>query len=126
MADEPAPLPAEGPATLAAVKVELGIGAADETDDAKLTPRVAAANALVRGWPCVDVARADPALDDWPAEAAQVVLGANMLVARLYSRRNSPAGWEAVGGDLAVYVSRSDPDLAMLLGLGAWQGPRVG
>lgn len=118
------PLPDGGPATLAGVKAELGIAEADATQDARLTPRVKAANALVRSWPCAEAAQGQA---DWTADdLAAVVLGANMLVARLYQRRNSPLGYEQVGGDLAVYVTRNDPDLAQLLQLGAWAPPRVG
>lgn len=121
MAEELPNLPADGPATLTGVKAELGIAEADNRDDAKLTARVRAVNAKVRTWP---VAAAASAAADWNGAAvADVVLGANMLVARLYSRRNSPMGFEQVGGDLAVYVSRTDPDVAMLLGLGSWGGP---
>ena len=52
--------------------------------------------------------------------------GATMLAARIYRRRNSPAGVESIGELGPTYVSRFDPDLDMLLGLGHWQPPRVG
>lgn len=53
-------------------------------------------------------------------------LGATMLAARVYRRRNSPAGVETIGDMGPTYVSRYDPDLEMLLGFGQWQTPRVG
>lgn len=77
---------------------------------------VAAVIAKVTAWTGVDV-------DDWPAD---VVEGALMLAARLHRRRNSPAGVEAFNEMGAIYVSRRDPDVAMLLGLGEWTPPRVG
>lgn len=110
-------LPANGPATLAGVKTELGI--TDDRSDTRLTAKVEAVNALVAAWPVV--AAADGAAD-WTGHKA-AVNGANMLVARLWQRRNSPLGFEQVGDGLAAYVSRNDPDLAMMLGLGSWQHP---
>lgn len=121
MADELPELPANGPATLAGVKAELGIPEGDNRDDAKLTARVKAVNAKVRTWPCASPATGAAAWTE--DQLADLVLGANMLVSRLYARRNSPMGYEQVGGDLAVYVSRNDPEVAMLLGLGSWGDP---
>lgn len=51
--------------------------------------------------------------------AAHVTLGAEMLAARLYRRRATPSGVEALGELGAVYVARYDPDIAQLLGLGS-------
>lgn len=110
-------LPADGPATLAGVKTELGIE--DTRSDERLEAKVDAVNSLVAGWPVV--AAADGAAD-W-TDHAQAVNGSNMLVARLWQRRNSPLGYEQVGDGLAAYVTRNDPDLAMMLGLGTWQHP---
>lgn len=120
--EPPAPLPPGGPATVAGVKGAQGI--TDVRDDSRLAALVGAVNALVRTWPCSEPARG---LEDWQApEVANVVEGATMLAGRLFRRKNSPAGVEAFGADGAVYVQRNDPDVAMLLGLGAWQGPAVG
>jgi hypothetical protein len=50
-----------------------------------------------------------------------------MLAGRLYRRRNNPAGladFAAEGGP--VFVQRNDPDIAMLLRIGAYTPPRVG
>lgn len=52
--------------------------------------------------------------------------GATMLAARVYRRRNSPAGIESLGEMGPTYVSRYDPDLDMMLGFGRWQSPKVG
>lgn len=52
--------------------------------------------------------------------------GATMLAARVYRRRNSPAGIESLGEMGPTYVSRYDPDLDMMLGFGRWQTPKVG
>ncbi len=60
---------------------------------------------------------------DWSAD---VVQGAVMLAARLTRRRNSPAGVESFGELGATYVSRYDPDLDRLLGLGAHRRLIVG
>jgi hypothetical protein len=110
-------VPANGPATLAGVKAYLGI--TDDRSDTPLTSLVRAVNVLVRTWPCC--VKAD-GVADWTVEdVADLVLGANMLVARLWQRRNSPLGFEAIADQGAAYVSRNDPDVAMLLGLGGWQ-----
>lgn len=117
-------LPVGGPATVPQAKDELGIDPEDVRDDARLQLRVDAVNAQVRSWPC-----SAPAVDadDWAApELGDVVLGANMLVARLFRRKNSPAGVESFGSNGAVYVMRTDPDIAQMLKLGAWSGPQLG
>ncbi|MDK8450894.1 hypothetical protein [Corynebacterium mastitidis] len=61
--------------------------------------------------------------DTWGADVA---FGAKMLCARIYRRRNSPAGVEALGELGPVYVSRNDPDLAQLLKLGRYAPLQVG
>jgi hypothetical protein len=110
-------LPADGPATLEGVKAELSIS--DDRSDTALGAKVRAVNVLVRTWP---VAQAADGASDWSGDdLANIVLGANMLVARLWQRRNSPLGFEAIADQGAVYVSRNDPDVAQLLGLGPWQ-----
>lgn len=66
----------------------------------------------------------DPALTVW---SDKVKLGATMLAARLVRRRNSPQGVAAFteqGG--AAYVSRTDPDVAQMLRIGAYAAPQVG
>lgn len=117
---EVAGLPEGGPATVAGVKLHLELE--DTRDDERLTALVAAVNAQLRRWP---VAQLAVDLNDW-STAADVVHGANMLAARLFRRRNSPAGVEAFGADGAVYISRNDPDIAQMLQLGSWARPQVG
>lgn len=62
-----------------------------------------------------------------PAGAAPwsdtVTLGAVMLCARLYRRRNSPAGIEALTDLGTSYVSRYDSDIARMLRIDTFMGP---
>lgn len=115
---ELAGLPEGGPASLEAVKVQLSIE--DDRDDARLEPIVAAVNAMVRTWPVAGDLDADGAF------APYCVLGACMLAARLYRRKNSPAGVESFGSLGAAYVMRNDPDIAQLLQLGSYTRPQIG
>lgn len=136
MADTLEPLPADGPASLASVKAQLGIAPTDDRSDTVLELLVGVVNSLLCGtdttdadgntvttaWPVTRPARGAA---DWAAMPS-LAYGASMLVARLYQRRNSPLGYEQVGELNAVYVTRNDPDLAMLLQLGSWRRPQVG
>lgn len=61
--------------------------------------------------------------DGW---AAHHHLGATMLAARLYRRRDSPGGVADFGMEGAGYVSGNWPDVAMLLGIGSYSVGRVG
>ena len=114
------PLPETGPASVPGTKGHLRID--DTVDDDALGDVVKAVNALVRGWPVSERATTRD-LSDWPDN---IVTGANMLAARLWRRRDTPAGVVAFGDAGAVYVQRNDPDVAMLLELGAWARPAVG
>jgi hypothetical protein len=113
-------LPDGGPATLAGVKGHLSIP--DTRDDTRITAIVAGVNRMVRSWPC-SLAAADQ--DNWTA-APDVVEGATMLAARLFRRKESPAGVESMGPAGVAYVVRNDPDVALLLQLGPYAGPEVG
>lgn len=101
------------------VKGWLRLPAEDTTDDdliaacTSATNEWVAATAYVKGLP-------DPSV--WPND---VTLGATMLAARLFRRRNTPAGIEAIA-DGAVYVPRRDSDVDSMLHQGAWAPPRVG
>lgn len=96
------------------VKGWLKLAADDAADDAILAECVAATNAWVSGIPYVV---GPPALPEpWPDD---VNLGATMLAARLYRRRNSPAGLELLDGGV-VYTDRRDADVDKLLHLGRW------
>lgn len=108
------------PATdVAAVKTWLRIDATDATDDDVITAATGAANAFVARQRCYrELAEGDPVPDD-------LHTGATMLAARIFRRRNSPGGVESFS-DAAVYVSRSDPDVAALLSLGVYKAPQVG
>lgn len=113
-------LPVAGPAVLEHVKRLVGIKPDDTTDDDRLARIVAAANSFVRDLPIA--ARSD-GLEAWQA---RVVEGADMLAARLWRRKDSPAGVAALGDFGPVYVQRNDPDVAMLLELGQHSRPAVG
>lgn len=113
-------LPEGGPADLPRVKLQLSIGADDTRDDDRLNAIVAAVNSLVRTWPVAAAAVNEPT---WPAH---IVEGAAMLAARLFRRKNSPAGVEVFASQGAAYVMRTDPDIAMLLKLGSYSTPQVG
>lgn len=60
--------------------------------------------------------------EPWPADLTQ---GAVMLAARLYRRRNTPAGIESMP-DGAVYLPKRDGDVDPLLKIGRYAPPRVG
>lgn len=118
-------LPTGGPTSLPQAKGQLGI--TDARDDERLQLIVDAVNSQVRSWPVsLAAVDTDPAADParpWPA---RITMGATLMVARLFRRKNSPAGVEAFGSEGAAYVMRSDPDIAQLLELGSWTGPMVG
>lgn len=114
-------LPADGPATVGGVAAFLRIsGAESDPDTTRLEAVVAAVNVKVREWPCSE---RSVGAEDFTAD---VVEGATMLAARVFRRRESPAGVAAFGELGPVYVMRNDPDVAMLLNLGRWARPRVG
>lgn len=111
-------LPEAGPAVLAAVKLQLG--ATSERDDALLETDIAAVNAMVRRLPCAVPVQEK---DAWPAD---IVKGAVLMAARLFSRRNSPLGYADAGELGPIYVQRNDPDVAQLLSLGSYSYPMIG
>lgn len=87
------------------------------TDHAALAPAVDAVNHKVAQW---------VGYEDGETWTPDHVLGAIMLAAHLYRRRNTPGGVEAFNDVGIAYVQRSDPHVSQLLGLGAWTPPRVG
>lgn len=113
----PPPTPAPQPTTAAAIAGQLSMDPADAAVLAKLALTTAAVNRFVR--------RLHNPLPDgtWGPDHA---LGAQMLGARLWRRRNSAEGVAAFTADGAVYVQRNDPDVAMLLELGPYARPVVG
>lgn len=117
-------LPATGPATLAAVKAELSYTSVDAARDARLQTRVDAVNAWVRQLPiAADAVTYGAPPPAWPP---YILLGAQMLTTRLWRRKDSPSGVETFTDQGAVYVSRNDPDVALLLKLGTYSPPQVG
>lgn len=90
--------------------MQLGERERPEVDDV-----VAAVNALIVSY------KGDR--ETWPAYWSH---GAKMLAMRIYRRRDSPGGVEALGELGPVYVSRNDPDLAQLLEIGRYSKPVVG
>lgn len=64
------------------------------------------------------------AADD--SKGDDVLLGAVMLASRLFRRRNSPGGVEAMTEAGATYVARTDSDVSRLLQLDVFQPPRIG
>ena len=78
---------------------------------------VAAANSVV--------ARYVPPADS-EGERGDHQLAATMLAARLYRRRNSPDGVQAMTDAGAWYVARTDPDVARLLRIDQYISPQVG
>lgn len=115
------PLPTGEPTTKDKAKAWAGVD--DTVDDAVFVQLVAAVNAFVRGLPVAQRYDADPALPAWPGT---IELGATMLAARLYRRRNTPGGVEVATGLGFAYVRRTDPDVAQLLELGDYAAPAVG
>ena len=99
------------PVTVAEVETYLGLPAT--ADQAVVEQAVASANAYVGRLPWL--------VDQ--LEAPDVHDGAVKLAARLYRRRNTPSGVEAVADVGAMYVARGDPEIRMLLRLAT---PRVG
>ncbi len=116
--ETPLPLPVVEPTTVPAVKLFRNIE--DDADDARIAPIVDAVCSVVRGLPVAEQARG---AETWPAK---VKLGATMMAARLWSRKDSPEGVASFASDGPVYVQRNDPDVAMLLELGDWSKPAVG
>lgn len=117
---EVGPLPEGGPTTLDLVRTRLKFPADDTADDDELEGIVAAVNDTVRGFASADAARG---LDAWPS---RFELGATMLAARLWRRKDTPQGVATFGDSAPVYIQRNDPDVALLLRIGAYAKPVVG
>lgn len=87
------------------------------TDDKHLALIVPAVNEYVDGLPSINRIETG-----W---APSTTLGATMLAARLYRRKNSQNGIESVG-DMSTYVSRYDSDIGRLLNIDTFHMPLVG
>lgn len=114
------PLPTEGPTARNDVKAWSGIN--DDRNDDQVDLVVNAVNAFVRRLPVAQRFNTDPA----PEWSADVKLGATMLAARVFRRKNTPGGVEAAGAFGVAYVRRNDPDVAQMLELGEYGSPAVG
>lgn len=110
-----------GPAHLADVKAAIGIAPSDTSDDAALVRIIAAVNEYIATLP---IASGVKAPDAWGPRLTQAAV---MLAQRLYRRAGSPSGVESFGPDgTAFYIQRNDPDIALLLDIGAYRPPQIG
>jgi hypothetical protein len=107
------------PATVAGVRVFLGLASGRPVDDDALAAAVAGANdavsALRSDCPAAGTDGEDP--PTWPPRCEQA---ATIYAARLYGRRSSVQGIAAFQ-DAGVQLLASDPDVALLLQLGRYQ-----
>jgi hypothetical protein len=88
----------------------------EDTSDPVVLEVVEAVNVLVPRW------LTQPP-GGWDADRR---LGATLLAARLYRRKDSPGGMAQFGMEGAGYVSGNWPDVALLLGLGNYAVGRPG
>lgn len=100
------------PTSAGAVAEHLSWSDVSDEQLARLEGVVAAVNAFVRRVATTS--------------AAEQSQGALLLAARLWRRRNSPEGVATFTADGAVYVQRTDPDVAQYLGIGTYAPPVVG
>jgi hypothetical protein len=120
------------PTSSVLVTQQLGLLDPDSETGALVEQAVHAVNSLLLQWFGEnDLYYLDypPALQDekyYYQWKPQFTHGATMLAARIYRRRNSPAGVESFGELGPLYVQRNDPDIAILLGLGSYRRPAVG
>lgn len=117
-------LPVGGPTSLDLARVLLDMGEVEAAADPTLLAVVSAVNSVVRELPIALRADGKPTWDD--PESARVVRGATMLAARLHRRKDSPDGVATFGAEGPLYIQRNDPDIALLLQLGANAKPAVG
>lgn len=94
----------------------LNIGEVDEY----LALVIPAVNLYVENLPNID---RDESGVTW---ADTTRLGAIMLGARMYQRKNSPGGIEAAGEAGVTYVSRWDSDISRLLNIDSFKKPVIG
>lgn len=86
--------------------------------DAAMSLAVAATNRYVDSLPSIDRTPEG----EW-AETTE--LGAIMLASRVYRRKNSPGGIEAVG-EVTTFVARFDSDIDRLLNVNSYRKPVIG
>lgn len=107
--------------TEAQVVEYLGLDPLTGSDATVMTEAVAAVNVLVPGT--VPRVRALTAGTDWPDD---VILGAIMQAARLFTRRRSPTGIATYTETGPAYTPRWDPDIERLMQFGKWEKPGFG
>lgn len=73
-----------------------------------------------------EVVDPDPQMDYFNAWGPRQRTAALMLASRWYRRRNSPNGVESAAGDITVYVTKYDSDIARLLEIDGFDKPDVG
>jgi len=107
------------PATVASVRIHLGVDPASTVDQDALEAAVAAANDWVATWrPDITNDEFGDPLAEWPARADEAAV---LTAARLYGRRGSVQGVAAFA-DLGISLTpRLDPDVRSLLELGEYQ-----
>lgn len=120
--------PVDGPALLTpALATFAGVTIPDPPGEGselyqELVGILAGVNGFVRGLPVAQLTGDEE--EPWPP---QVTTGGTMLVKRYWRRRDTPAGVNLATDDGSVLAfARSDPDVAMLLQLGAYEKPAVG
>lgn len=96
----------------------LGVEPAGDADQVALDRATAAAVRFCTRYDVAPPAHVEPAVEPDGCEYADQELGAVMLAARWYARRTSSQGIASFGDFGPAYVTRTDPDVAQLLGLG--------
>lgn len=108
------PVAPAGPTSAALVSAWSGKPA-----DAKLEAAVAATNRIVRR-----LIQAPVDGQPWPEDHE---LGTRLLAARIRGRAETPGGLAAAITEAGIaYTARTDPEVAMLLGIGVYARPVVG
>lgn len=87
--------------------------------------RLAAAALVERARPDLVVVDAAGSAS-FPMADPDVVKGAELLAARLYARKGSPQGLASYGDFGPAPITRLDPDIERLLGVGRYGRPAVG
>lgn len=99
-----------------------------EPSPAWLSAVCASVTSYINGLPDVERVTVTETIDGVAVETttwgAETRLGALMLAARLYERRDSRGGVINLG-ESATYVARHDSDISRLLRLDVWARPKV-
>ena len=107
------------PATVATLRIYLGVDPASNVDTEAMGSAVAAANDLVTALrPDITTDAGGAPLQVWPARCDQAAL---VEAARLYGRRGSVQGIAAFADVGVSMLPRMDPEVRSLLELGEYQ-----